>query len=129
MTLIGALLSVLFIIPMLGFGAVGSLASFFMGNILGSLSILVSTAAYLFATYLFVTAYGKVKNYKKEGWDKVIIAEIVLAAASVLGFVLGGFNGFGSLISSLIFPALFIYILFQGRDYFTGKASIDEVVV
>ena len=73
MTLIGTVLSVLFIIPMLGFVAVGSLASLFSGNILGSLSILVLTAAYLFATYLFVTAYGKVKNYKKKAGIKYLL--------------------------------------------------------
>ncbi len=73
---------------------------------------------------LLFMAFPGLKSHQESGWRYIYYTEALAIASAIVSFV-GGFNG-GSLLGGALGVIIGLYILFQVRDYYTGKAKLSE---
>ncbi len=138
--LIGAILGALGIVSILGALSVAwlglSLGGAFLGGLPGMavgtaiggvllLTTLVSLALYIAEVVLLGMAVSPLKAMKKQrGWDNIFLVVLlnvaVMVVINVLTFNLSG------LVFGLLWMAIGTYFLFEVRDRFMGKRSIEK---
>lgn len=72
---------------------------------------------------ILLMAYPKLKAGKKSGWDLLFLGALINLAYGIVSlFIDGSRGGLGALLGALIGSAIGLYLLFQVREFFGGKA-------
>lgn len=88
------------------------------------ISFLVTLIATVIVTYLEAVAITPLKTKQYRGWELVFIAGLVSVASSIISSVIS--LEAGSLVVSLMFYAVGLYVLFQVREYFVPHTAKDK---
>ncbi len=90
-----------------------------------SMFLYLAVGVLLVTSIIYIMAFSPLKNYQKKGWDLLFIALLLnLAYGVVLLFT--DYGGFSNFIGTLIGSAIGVYLLFQLRDYYIGKAKVNS---
>lgn len=74
---------------------------------------------------LMLCAFSPLRNYKKSGWNLLVISAVVNIIYGVLMMFESYYgSALGNLISTIITSFIAFYFLFQVRDYYTGAKKI-----
>lgn len=83
----------------------------------------ISLALLVISVVLEFMAFPGLKNFNEQGWKYIYYTQVIGLVSSVIGF-LGNYT-VNSLVFSLLSTLIGLYILFQVRDYYTGKAKLS----
>ncbi len=72
---------------------------------------------------ILLMAYAPLKVHSKKGWDLLFFGSLLNLLYGILIVFDGAYGGLDKLLGSLLGSAIAFYLLFQVRDYYTGKAK------
>jgi hypothetical protein len=82
----------------------------------------LSLALLVVEAIMFFVAFPALQARKKSGWNLLFWVTLLNVAEVVLQMI--GYVNFGSLLVSLLFSVVGLYLLFQVRSYYTGAAPV-----
>lgn len=74
---------------------------------------------------ILLVAFPKLQRKEKAGWDLLLLAALINLAYGVASLFIDGRGGVSGLIGSLVGSAIGLYLLFQVREFFGGKAVVS----
>ena len=83
--------------------------------------VLIATAI------IYFLAFKPLKAFKKDGWNLLFIAVIINFLYGIVTMFTNYYGGVNSFIGQIIGTAVSLYILFQIRDYYIGKAKVTPL--
>ena len=123
--LIGAILGVLAILPLLALAGLGSAVASVVGQSSLILFVWLSILVMIGYTILLAIATPKLKRMEKRGWELIFYSNLFFIAYDFFNWIrYVSFGSTFSLIWNLLFAAIGLYIVFQIRSQFTGKAAV-----
>lgn len=82
----------------------------------------VGIGALLVEGLMYLAAFPGLKEQKKQGWNLLFYAALLNIVYSVV-MLFSAYSGFGDLVFTIIGTAIGLYILFQIRGHYNGKAA------
>lgn len=124
-SLIGAILGVLWFFPLLA--AVGLVSAFGVAAGAGFYVLLAWLSLFILIGYAVILAIAtpKLKRFEKSGWNLVYYSILFFFVYDVVNWLRYPVSGLFGFVLNLVGTAAGLYVLFQVRDYFTGKKSVS----
>lgn len=118
--------SILLILPLLAMILGGTLFALFAWTSFGNILTLVATVLTAFSVILYMMSYSGIKEHSEKGWTLVYYSTMISALSAIVSWI-GHPLWINDLLGGAISLIIGLFILFQVRDYFTGKVKLSEV--
>ena len=84
----------------------------------------VSIGVLVVSAIIYVLAVSPLRTFKKQGWDLLFLGIVINFVYGIVILFDSAYGGFGSFFGQLVGTAIGLYLLFQIRDYYVGKAKV-----
>jgi len=94
-----------------------------------TVALWISLALIAITAVLYILAYSPLKARKKAGWNLLFYALLINLVGGIVGLFADSYGyggGFGGLIGSLIGFAIGGYLIFQIREAYLGKKTVEK---
>lgn len=95
-----------------------------LGGVGFALTYWIAVLALIVQEVLLIASFPGLKNRTISGWNLTFYASLFSLAHGVIDWLSNPLFNFGSLIGAVIGAAISWYILFQIREYYTGKKEL-----
>lgn len=119
------IISILVALPLIALILGGTFMALFAWTSLGGILSLLATILTIISVIFYMMSYSGIKERAERGWRLVFYSSVISAASSVVSW-LSNPVWVNELLGAALGLAISLFILFQIRDYYTGKAKVDD---